>query len=177
MPRGNSAYNTEAEKSETRPIVLLRVLNIPRVDVDETVSLYLTDCESDVSFFDEAGASQVYSSCGLKYEKIQVSNSNEVDRCKISIDNVDRAFSVLAQYCKLQRVQVQILRAFRDTLTTVDGAVILFIGYTGAPIIGEHSIEATVSGDFRPYDKIPRRTFCTRDFPYLPASKDVRNPL
>lgn len=178
MPRGTTTYNTESAKDTTKPIILLRVLDIPRVDVPgETISLYLTDCESDVAFFDENDLAQTYTSCGLKYEKVQVNNTNEIDRCKISIDNVDRAFSALAQYCKLQKVEVHVLRAFRDTLTTTDGAITLFIGHTKAPVIGEHYIEAEVSADFSLQEKVPRRTFCTRDFPYLPASKDIRNPL
>jgi hypothetical protein len=95
----------------------------------------------------------------------------------LKIDNVDRAFSALAQLYQLQRIEIHVLRAFRNTLATADGAVYLFIGHSQAPVISESFIELSVKTDFSLNQKLPRRVFWTRDFPYLPASKDIRNPL
>jgi len=178
MPRGATTYNTEAEKTSTSPVILVRLLNIPlRSDPTDLTSLYLTDCEYDITHFDEAGLSQSYTSCGLSYSQVSVNSSNEISTAKIKVDNVNRDFSALAQLYKLQKIEVHVLRAFRDTVAYSDGSVYLFIGHANAPVIGEHKIEVSVKTDFSLSQKLPRRMFWPRDFPYLPASKDIRNPL
>ena len=177
MPRGASKYNEEAQNPTTSPIVLVRLIDIPhRIDGTKQ-SLYLTDCEHDVDHFDEKGIPCTYISCGLTYSQVSVSSSNEIATCRIKLDNVDRHFSAIAQYYDLRKVKTHVLRAFRNTLEYPDGSVYLFIGHGRAPIIGEYSMEMEVKMDFSLYQKLPRRMFWPRDFPYLPASKDIRNPL
>lgn len=177
MPRGASKYNEEAQKTTTSPIILVRLIDMPHRTDGSKHSLYLTDCEHDVVHFDEKGIPCTYISCGLTYSQVTVTNSTEIATCRIRLDNVDRQFSAIAQYYDLRKVQVHVLRAFRDTLEYPDGSTVLFIGHGKAPIISEHAIEMEVKTDFSLYQKLPRRMFWPRDFPYLPASKDVRNPL
>jgi len=177
MPRGAASYNAEAQNPSTSPIILVRLIDMPHRTDGTTESLYLTDCEYDVAHFDEKGNSQTYQSCGLTYSQVSVNSSNEIASCKIRVDNVDKTFSALAQYYDLRKVKTHVLRAFRKTLQYTDGSVFLFVGHGKAPIIGEHAMEMEVKTDFSLYQKLPRRMFWPRDFPYIPASKDIRNPL
>lgn len=183
MPRGASSYNVEASKPEVSPVLLVRVLDIPAVgNPSSRVSLYLTDHGytpetgpgMDVTFFNESGGVQVYTSCGLSFDAAEVSTDNQVDQAKIKLDNVDRRFSALAKDYELGGVEVHILRGFVETLGTPDGAMTVFQGHLEAVAIGESVIEGTVATDFNLKTRIPRRYYDVNRFPHLPSSKDPR---
>lgn len=184
MPRIDSTkVKEEIVKSEVAPVLLVRILNIPEVlNPSSTHSLYITDCDfdaysgshTDTWWFDEFNAPRLYSSCGVTFESVEVSTENEFSTSTISIDNVDRAFSALAQHGKLNGVEVQIYRGYRNLLEYVDGAQMIFIGHLKKVLISDHSLQGEVWADFSLKTKVPRRMYWVKDFPYLPASKDVR---
>ena len=54
MSRAGADYITEAANAEVSPILLVRVLDIPLINDPSTkVSLYLTNFQTDIGFFDE----------------------------------------------------------------------------------------------------------------------------
>lgn len=184
MPRGTTHFNAQMVSAEVSPVLLVRLLDIPEIaDPSTTHSLYLTDCEEDpvtgstteVDYFDEDGDAQVYTPCGLAFESVSMSKETEVPTARITMDNVPRAFSALAQYAKLNGVRVHVLRAFRETLKHTDGAQTLFIGHLKKVTIGEYSISADVWADFSLKRRCPRRLYWSNLFPYLPSTKDPRN--
>lgn len=175
MPRGTTTFNAEAAKPEVSPILLVRVLNIPeRNNPSSTVSLYLTDAPTDISFFDENDAAKTYTMCGLSYSNAEASTSNEIGSCVLRMDNVDTRFSALVQHAELNGVRVHVLRGFVNTLASPDGAQYIFVGHIQACVVSEHALEATVTTDFNLTTKCPRRMYWPQDFPHLPSSKDPR---
>ena len=138
MSRAGGRYKSEAIKPAVSPVLLVRILNIPEVlNPDVKHSLYLTDCDydagsgshTDIWWFDENNQPKLYQSCGVRFEAVEISTDTEIDTSTLSIDNVNRTFSALAQYGKLNGSEVQIFRGFRELLAYPDGAQMLFTGH------------------------------------------------
>ena len=183
MSRASARVKAEIVQSEIAPILLVRILNMPRTDNPASKeSLYLTDCDfdavtkshTDINWFNENGTAEKYYSRGVKFEQVQVSTDNTIETSTISLGNVDRTFSALAQFYKLNGVEVHVFRGFRDLLAYPDGAQLLFVGHIKKAVITESAINAEVWADFSLKKKCPRRFYCINDFPYIPAAKDVR---
>lgn len=183
MSRASTRVKAEIAQSEIAPILLVRILNIPSVaNPAVKESLYLTDCDfdaqtgskTDIKWFNESGAAQIYQSCGCKFEQVEVGTDNSISTSTVSLDNVDRTFSAMAQYYKLNGVEVHVFRGFRELLAYPDGAQLLFVGHLKKAIISEHSIQAEIWADFSLKRRCPRRLYWVNDFPYIPAAKDVR---
>ena len=129
MSRASTRVKAEIAQSEIAPILLVRILNIPRTDNPASKeSLYLTDCDfnpithsrTDIKWFNEAGRAETYYSRGVKFEQVQVSTDNTIETSTISLGNIDRTFSALAQFYKLNGVEVHVFRGFRDLLAYPD---------------------------------------------------------
>lgn len=183
MPRASERFKGEAIKEEVHPVLLVRLLDIPEVVNPEVKhSLYLTDCDfdpvtgsrTDVGWFDEEGFPQIYTSCGIRFEQCEVDKESTIDTVNVVIDNVSREFSALAQTVRLNGVTVHVWRGFKDLLAYPDGAQLLFIGRIKQALINEYALSLSVWADFSLKKKAPRRMYWVNLFPYLPASKDVR---
>lgn len=183
MGRANQRIRTEIAKAEVSPILLVRLLNIPSVAEPTTYeSLYLTDCDYDVTnesnvtvrWFNENDQPQDYTICGVKFEQVSVSTDNQIETSNLSIDNVNRAFSAVAQFYQLNGVEVQVYRGFRNLLQYPDGAQMLFVGTLKKVVISETEIHAEVWADFSLKRRCPRRLYSLTDFPYIPTIKDIR---
>lgn len=173
MPRGSGTFVGEAAKAEVAPVLLVRVLDIPEIRTPSSrQSLYLTDCETDLGWFDERGNPQTYRACALAFSSVVRSTKNESDQCTLRIDNVDLAFTSLAQYAELNGVEVHVLRGFRNTLDSPDGAQYVFAGFIKACRIGQASFDATVTTGFSLSTRVPRRIYWPAEFPHIPSSKD-----
>ena len=168
MPRGDGTFKGEAAKPAVSPLLLVQALEIPaRENPSSRTSLYLTDHQENVIF-----DGQTYTSCGLTLDKVEVSKDNQIDQCRLRIDNVDRRFTALAHQAELNGVRVVVLRGFRDTLGSPDGAQTLFVGHILSVVIGESAFEAAITPDFSLKTRIPRRLYWGKDFPHLPSAKD-----
>lgn len=176
MPRGNGSFMAAAIQSEVSPVLLVRILNIPEINNPSLVqSLYLTDCESDMTWFDETGASHIYTACALSFSSVTRTTKNEADQCSLRIDNVNLAFTSLAQHAELNGVEVHVLRGFRNTLTSRDGAQYVFAGRIKACKIGQNDFTASVTTGFSLSTRVPRRIYWPSEFPHIPSSKDPAN--
>jgi len=177
MPRGGASFRGRMGASAVSPINLVRVLNIPaKNDPSTKISLYLTDCETDVTAYNEEGATQVYTGVALSYDEADSSTQNEVGQCRVRIDNLDSRFTALAKTAALNGVEVHVLTGFRDTVSSPDGCSVKFQGHVENCLISEHSVEAVCHTDFSLKTRIPRRLYWVVDFPHLPSSKDPRQP-
>jgi len=179
MPRGTDTFNAATQSDEIRPVTLLRILDIPETSTPEnTHSLYLCNHTSDLIWFDETGAQQVYTACGFNYSEVQVTKDTPISQGTLTLANVDKRFSALAQYATLRGAEVHLYRGLRDELDTPDGAQLLFLGHLDAVKftygVDTSDIEVTVKADFSLQTQVPRRTYWVNDFPYIPAAKDVR---
>ena len=175
MSRAGADYIAEAANAEVSPILLVRVLDIPLINDPSTkVSLYLTNSQTDVAFFDENDVAKTYNACALTYDQVKASTDNEISSVTLRLDNVGGDFTSLAKDYVIKGVRVQLLETFADTLTSPAGARTLFEGHIEKANITISSIEIQVMADFSLSVRIPRRLYWVRDFPHLPSAKDPR---
>lgn len=184
MPRANKAYMGAAVKEVVAPIILLRILNIPHLTDGTKESLYLTDyiertedgeIHKSVEFFDEDWYPQTYYAANISYTPVEVSTDNTVSSVTITLDNVPRDFSALAQYYELNGVMVHLLSATRDTLSTPEGAVMKFAGKIREIKISEYAISFEIRIGYTLADLAPKKMYHVSDFPYIPSAKDPRS--
>ena len=175
MARAGAIYKGEASNSEVSPILLVRALDIPAVNNPSVkVSLYLTNAQTDVTFFNENDASQLFTACALTYDQVAASTDNEIGTVNLRLDNVSGTFTSLAKDYVLRGARVQLLEAFTDTLASPAGARWLFEGHIERATIAISAIEVQVKADFSLAVRVPRRLYWVKDFPHLPSSKDPR---
>lgn len=178
MPRGNTTFNTEANRPYTSPLYLVRLINIEPVDpLGQTQSLYLNSTHNKtIHWVDETGTVVPYLAAGLRVTQIAIDSKNPISTAKLSMCNVRKNFSAVAQYYHLNGTEVHLYRAFHNTIneTDEDGAQLLMIGHLKKAVISNTAIAAEVWCDFSLKKKIPRVLYSVNLFPYLPASKDVR---
>jgi hypothetical protein len=175
MPRGGPSFIAEAGNTSVEPVLLVRLLNMPmRSDPSTRISLYLTDAQHDVTFFDENGLTETYTACALSFDAVENSTSNAISQCRLRLDNVAVEFSSHARLVEINGATVHVLRAFAETLSSPDGAATVFHGHVENCVIGEPAFEALVQTDFSLNTRVPRRLFWVKDFPLLPSSKDPR---
>jgi len=181
MPRGTAIYNEAVDKDELAPILLVRFLDMPNIETGELDSLYVTDYMETgvqtINFFDEDGNACEYVCLNVSYDQIEMSGDSSIPEVEITIDNVTREFSSLAQYYELNGVEVHLLSATRETLTDPLGAVMKFAGFINEARISEYSIKVRVKPGYSLFSLAPKWLYHPRYFPYLPASKDVRRVL
>lgn len=175
MSRAGAAYIAESANDELKPILLVRALDIPQVNNPSVkVSLYLTNAQTDISFFDEDDEVQLYTACALSYDQVQASTDNEIGTVNVRLDNVSGTFTALAKDYLLRGVRMHLLEAFQDTLLSPAGARWIFQGHLEKAIIGMSAIEVMVKADFSLATRVPRRLYWVKDFPHLPSAKDPR---
>ena len=175
MSRAGADYITEAANAEVSPILLVRVLDIPLLNDPSTkVSLYLTNFQTDIGFFDENDVAKTYNACALTYDQVKASTDNEISSVTLRLDNVSGTFTSLAKDYLLRGVRIHLLEAFQDTLLSPAGARWIFQGHLEKAIIGMSAIEVMVKADFSLATRVPRRLYWVKDFPHLPSAKDPR---
>lgn len=173
MPRNrNTPYMIEAEKTQVKPITLLRLLKIRNNNSDDVTSIYFNDSKDDLAFYNENGNMETYFSIGFTYSSFEVKKESEIASCTITLDNVSREFSTLASTAQLNGAEAHILRCL-DT-TAEAGAQMLFVGHIKKAVINEYQIQLELWADYSLKVRVPRLLYTTNDFPYIPASKDVR---
>ena len=128
-------------------------------DPGTTVSAYFTDAEEPISFFDEVGNPEAYLPCGMSFDALSVEKSSEVKSLNVRLDNVSREFCTLANQVDLIGVEVQFLRATRDSLFSPDCAQAIIVGHINSWTISETEIEVEVIVPMSLEQKVPRRLF------------------
>ena len=175
MSRAGAAYIAESANDELKPILLVRALEIPANNNPSVkVSLYLTNAQTDVMFFNENNLSQLYTACALSYDQVVASTDNEIGSVDVRLDNVSGTFTSLAKDYLLRGSRVHLLETFADTLGSPDGARWIFQGHIERATISISAVEVMVKADFSLSTRVPRRLYWVKDFPHLPSAKDPR---
>ena len=175
MSRAGAIYKGEASNSEVSPILLVRAIDIPALNNPSVkVSLYLTNAQADVTFFNEEDEVQLFTACALSYDQVAASTDNEIGTVNLRLDNVSGTFTSLAKDYVLRGARVQLLEAFADTLASPAGARWLFEGHIERATISISAVEVQVKADFSLAVRVPRRLYWVKDFPHLPSAKDPR---
>jgi hypothetical protein len=104
-----------------------------------------------------------------------VSSDNTVATTTVTVDNVRREFSALAQYYILNGCMVHLLSCTRETLTSPEGAVMKFAGRIRAARISEYRADFEVRIGYTLGDLAPKKMYHVTDFPFLPSAKDPRS--
>ena len=194
MPRGGNEYLITAVEDEVSPVLLLRIIDVPKNNSpSEKTSWYFCNIrpeketyekwtfeedEAYIEWVDEKGAPAKYYSIGFTYSGTERSTDSKIDTTTVSVDNVDMRWAAVANQFGLNNSRVEIWRAFRDNLSmNEDVAQIVFAGHIKSALISDTSIQISVSPDFSLRKPAPRRMYWPSDFPYLPSSKSVSNPL
>lgn len=181
MPRGTSIYNTSVSNVEVSPILLVRFIDMQHKTDGTYESLYITDYVdkniNTLRFYDENGEACDYICMNVTYDQIEVSSDSMLSEANITIDNVTREFSSLAQYYNLQGTMVHVLSATRETLSSPDGAVMKFAGRIHDIHISEYNIQLSIRPGYSLYDLAPKLMYDSIRFPYIPASKDIREVI
>lgn len=158
--RADSAYIEATRGAQIAPLYLLRVLGMPTIaDPNTTISAYFTDAEEPISFFDEDGNAEAYLPCGMNFDAFTVEKTSEVKSLTIRLDNVSRDFCTLVSQVNLLGVEVQVLRAMRDELSTPDCAQVIIVGHVNSWTVTETQIEAEVIVPVSLEQRVPRRMF------------------
>lgn len=161
--RADGAYTVAVGGAQIAPLILLRVIDMPtKADPNTKVSVYLTDAEEAISFFDEAGNAEAYLPCGMGFDAFTVEKTSEVKSLNVRLDNVSREFCTLISQVELAGVMVQILRATRDSLSTPDCAQVVLVGHINSWTVTETEIEAEIIVPVSLEQRVPRRMFWPR---------------
>jgi len=178
MPRGKVTFNAAVSGEMVAPVLLVRILDIPHLTDGTKQSLYLTDYQEQgvvvLPFFDENGYAKDYVCCNVKYDHVEVSADSTISEVEVTLDNVDRTFSALAQYYRLHGVQVHVLTAERSVLDSPEGAVMRFAGPIREARISEYYIKLKVRSGYTLSSLIPKRMYDSKRYPYIPSAKDPR---
>ena len=160
MPRSAGEYMGAVVGAHIAPILLIRAINIPTIaDPTTTVSVYLTDADETISFFDELGNPEAYLPCGMSFDALSVEKSAEVKSLNLRLDNVSREFCTLVNQVNLSGVEVQFLRATRDELASPECAQVIIVGHVNSWTISESEIDIEVIVPLSLEQRVPRRMF------------------
>lgn len=144
--------NQEKAKEYNRPAELFQLFL-------KGQTLYLTNYEQDVEFFDQNGNAQTYSSIGLRRSNIEHHIEGRANQVTLRLDNVDQTFSSFFEYDDFRNRKMVIWQVFLDKLNFPD-KVEKFVGYMDAPAIDEKEISVVAYSILDIYDKrLPARLY------------------
>lgn len=160
MSRASGTYLSESGGEQVAPLLLVRVLDLPdKTTPATTYSHYFTDAEETISFFDENGSAEAYLPIGLKLEDVTADQTQEVKSFRIHLDNVSRDFCTLVSTVDMLGCEVQVLRAFRDELSSTDCAQMVIAGRINSFQVNEGEIEIECIIPISLEQRVPRRLF------------------
>ncbi|MEG1836615.1 MAG: hypothetical protein RR203_02510 [Synergistaceae bacterium] len=173
---------------------MLRIIDVPKLNSpSETLSLYFNNITPDqetwdkwtfdndgayIDWINEKGTVSRYYSIGFTYSGNERSTDNSIDSITVKVDNINQRWSVVANQYILNNAQVEVWRCFRNTLDfNEDGGQLIFAGHVKSALIGDAAIDLNITPDFSLKKPAPRRMYWPSDFPYLPSSKSITNPI
>jgi hypothetical protein len=123
-------------------------------------TLYFTDFNQDLDFFDENGNPQIYKSVAISRSKASKSNDTKVDSITVNIDNVNLEMSAYEAASEISGQRMVILKIFKNQLDNPDNKIYVFSGEMDAPAIDQHAMAVEVVSDLDTLNvQLPRRNF------------------
>jgi hypothetical protein len=159
----SAAIKAEKDKEAIIPIELYQIFLS-----DET--LYLATWAHEIAFYNEAGQPEIYMPAALSRRPINRSDSLEVDRFEVSLDNVGQDWSGTVANYELQGVKVNVWKIFLERINDSYQAigdyndyVPLFSGEIDRPQLNQEQITVEVVSKLNVLDKKgPGRRFTGR---------------
>jgi len=168
MPRGSSAYTTEAAKNAITTAWLVAIPSLPKInDASTTIALYFTDWHENITL-----GGQTYIPSPLAIEMPKISKDMEKASGTAALCNLTNAFSGYAKEYQIRDTEVTVIHAVLSPSGWIGATS--FVGIMDAPSITETQITVSISNGRSVATLIPRRLYWSRDFPHLPSSKDPR---
>jgi len=154
MAKDLSAHlTTEIATDEHRPIELYIVC------LDD-YTLYLTNHDQDVSFFDMDGGAQTYTACAISRGEVKTNIDNKIDSVTVSLGNINRAMTDYIASYEFRGRRMVIRRVYEDYLTDADDYITIFDALMDNPVIGEQSMQVTLKSRLGTLNKrVPRRMY------------------
>lgn len=151
MPKTiDAAFRAKAVAEGNKPLYLLEL------ELDSG-TLYLCDAEANVTF---PTAGNAYLSWGFTFDEVRNGVSGEIDRVKLSFNNVSLAFRGYTDTDDFQGRRITIRRIFSDLLTSADYSEVIFTGLMDAPAINERTVDVEARSPASKLNStIPRRRF------------------
>lgn len=159
----SAAIQAEKNKESIIPIELYQVY------LDD-ITLYLATWTHEIDFFDEAGYQVIYEPAALSRRPIKRSNTLEVDRFSVSLDNVGQDWSGVVANYNLQGAKVNVWKVFLErvgdnyqVIGEFEDRVPLFSGEIDSPQLNQNQITVEVVSKLNVLDKTaPARRFSGR---------------
>ena len=154
MSRDITANLTEElTTSEHRPIELYVVC------LDD-YTLYFTDHDANIEFFDLDGNPKTYTAVALSRGTVKTNIDNKIDSVVVRLDNINRAMTDYIADYEFRGRRMVILRVYENYLTSSDDYIAIFDGLMDSPAITEGAMELTVKSRLGTLSKrVPRRMY------------------
>lgn len=149
----SSNISTEIATDEHRPIELY-------ITFLDDLTLYLTDHDQDVEFFDEDDNAQTYTAAAISRGEVRTNIDNRIDSVAVRLDNVNRAMTDYIASYEFRGRRMIIRRVYEDYLSDADDYITVFDGLMDNPVIGEQSMQVTLKSRLGTLTKrVPRRMY------------------
>lgn len=144
---------TEIATDKHRPIELYIVF------LDD-LTLYLTDHDQDVAFYDLDDDAQTYTAAAISHGEVKTNIDNRIDSVIVRLDNVNRAMTDYIASYEFRGRRMVIRRVYEDYLSSADDYITTFDGLMDNPVISEQSMQVTLKSRLGTLTKrIPRRMY------------------
>ena len=144
---------TEIATDEHRPIELYIVF------LDD-LTIYLTDHDQDIAFFDLDDAAQTYTAAAIGRGEVRTNIDNRIDSVTVQLDNINRAMTDYIASYEFRGRRMIIRRVYEDYLSDADDYITVFDGLMDNPVISEQSMQVTLKSRLGTLTKrIPRRMY------------------
>jgi phage-related protein len=121
----------------------VRLANLLVIVLDET-TLYVTDHDQQVPFFDEADIPQVFMPVPFKVGQIETNSDGKFSQVNLSLDNVTREFSLMMRSIDFEGRKAMIWKICLDELDDPANKIKFFEGFIDKPDINEAKFQVTI---------------------------------
>lgn len=144
----------------------VRLANLVVIILDET-TLYITDHDQQVPFFDEIGSPQIYEPVPFTIGAIESSSDGKFSQMTMSLANITREFSQMMRSVDFEGRKVIVYKVCLDELDSFVDKLEMFSGFIDKPDVNEQKFQVTIlSAPEVMRFKIPYRTY-SRTCPWV----------
>ena len=123
-------------------------------------TLYFTDHDQNIDFFDLDGNPQTFTAAAISRSEVKTNIDNHIDSVTVHLDNVNRAMTDYIVTYKFRGRRMIVWRVYEDYLTESDDYITIFDGLMDKPAIAEGSMEIVVKSRLGTLVKqVPRRMY------------------
>jgi uncharacterized phage protein (TIGR02218 family) len=144
---------SEINEPEHRPIELYIICL-------DNYTLYFTDHDENISFYDLDGNAQAYVSVAISRGEVRHNIDNHIDSVVVRLNNVNLAMSEYIASYEFRGRRLVILRVYENYLSDSSDYITIFDGLMDLPVIGETSLQVTLKSRIGTLThRVPRRMY------------------